>query len=75
MDSFINSGDGAMMAGKRRTGQVRLMEDLQKHLEENFPETVVFTVRKGDDVENILPDTLPGGSAVLIHFVSDVPGW
>lgn len=75
MESFVGSGDGAMMAGKRRTGQVRLMEDLHRYLKENLPGSNIFTVKEGDEIENILPDSLPGNSIVLIHFVSKNPHW
>lgn len=75
MESFAGSGDGAMMTGKRRMGQVRLLEDFYEFLKNRFPEENIFVIGEKDNPESVLGDSLPRDSTVLIHFVSEFPDW
>ena len=68
IESFADSGDGAMMTGKRRTGQIGLMEDLLVFLKNKFPEKDIFVIREDEGIEDVLGNSIPDGSIVLIQI-------
>ena len=74
--SFVDSGDGTILTGKRRTGRVRLMDSIANFLVRERPDAnLVYVEDVPEDLQKFFSKELKGEDIVLIYSVLDVPEW
>jgi len=74
--SFVDSGDGTILTGKRRTGRVRLMDSIADFLvRERGNSNLVYVKEVPGDLKEFFNKELRGEDIVLIYSVLDVPEW